>query len=572
MKELNGVIRILLSEKKDIILSILCGFIAGITAVGLFSASGFLISQAALAPPIYTLMILVATVKLLGIISAVSRYGERYFSHRGTFTMLSNIRVSFYEKLEPLAPRIFQKFRSGDLLSRIVGDVETLQNFFLRVFYPPVVLLLVFLCTIFFTAFFSVIHAFILFAGFLLTTIVVPSYFALKARKVEDELREKRGNLSTEVTELFYGFRDLKIYDRLDEKEQALENMAEKYADEQEKAGIHHLYNESVNTFVSLVISVMVLAVGAYLITAGRLDGIFLAMLLMISLTVFENTTSMALFPSHLEDNRRAAKRLNAVVEREEEADTFAKEALQLTEAATLKMENVSFTYREEEIKTLNGINLTFPAGSKTAIVGPSGSGKSTLLRLLLHFDQQDEGQITINQKDLRSITEESLWEQVNVVLQENHFFFGTIQENLQIGNDQATDEDMEEVLRRVTLPHFNLDDDVLEKGANLSGGEKQRLAIARAMLKNASIWMLDEPTSSMDALTEATIYEAIAELAKEDTLILISHRLNGLENMDQIVVMEDGDVVEVGDYDTLMEREGYFYELKQIEQSVFRG
>src|SRR5690625_963362 len=148
MKDLTTVIRLLFKEKKDIILSVVCGFIAGITAVGLFSASGYLISQAALAPPIYTLMVLVATVKLFGIISAISRYGERYFSHRGTFTMLSNLRVAFYEKLEPQFHHVFHRFRSGDLLSRIVGDVETLQNFFLRVFYPPIVLVLVFLCTI----------------------------------------------------------------------------------------------------------------------------------------------------------------------------------------------------------------------------------------------------------------------------------------------------------------------------------------------------------------------------------------------------------------------------------------
>ena len=156
MKDLRFVIKILLLEKKDIFYSILFGFLSGITAVSLFASSGYLISKAALTPPIYTLMILVASIKLLGIISAVSRYGERYFSHRGTFTMLSNIRVSFYKRLEPLAPTIFHQYRSGDLLARIVGDVEALQNFFLRVFYPPIVLMLVFLYTIFITAFFSI--------------------------------------------------------------------------------------------------------------------------------------------------------------------------------------------------------------------------------------------------------------------------------------------------------------------------------------------------------------------------------------------------------------------------------
>src|SRR5690606_23459916 len=151
MKDLRMIISVLLMEKKDTVLSIVFGFIAGISAVALFSASGYLISKSALQPPLYTLMILVASVKLLGIISALSRYGERYFSHRGTFTMLSQLRVHIYEKIEARTPAIFRQFQSGDLLARIVGDVETMQHFFLRVCYPPVVLMLVFTITIFFT-------------------------------------------------------------------------------------------------------------------------------------------------------------------------------------------------------------------------------------------------------------------------------------------------------------------------------------------------------------------------------------------------------------------------------------
>ena len=570
MKDLRIVITLLFKEKKDIILSILCGFIAGITAVGLFSASGYLISKAALAPPIYTLMVLVATVKIFGIISAVSRYGERYFSHRGTFTMLSNLRVSFYERLEPLAPRIFGQFRSGDLLARIVGDVETLQNFFLRVFYPPIVLLLVFLATIFFTVFFSIETAFIILVGFLLTTLVVPFYFAIKQRKVDQEIRSERGKLSTEVTELFYGFRDLKIYQRLDEKEEQLERFAESYVVEQEKAGIQNLYSESLNTFISLAISVAVLGVGAYMVAQGTLDGIFLAMLVMISLTVFENTTSMAIFPSHLEDNRRAATRLNAVVG-DEPIVQEATESLKLVTTPSVEMKNVSFTYPGDERKILKDIDLSFPAGSRTAIVGPSGSGKSTILNLLLKIYDTDAGEIHMNNQQVSKLVQESIWENTNVVLQENHFFYGTIRDNLNIAKDKLTDEEMEQALHKVELDHFQLEDSVLEKGANLSGGEKQRLAIARAMLKNRSIWLLDEPTSSIDALTEAVIHEHLFNIAADDTLILISHRLNGLEKMDQIIVMENGRIVETGNYEELMNIKGYFYELKQIEQSVFR-
>lgn len=571
MRDLSRIIKLLLFEKKDIFLSILFGFVAGITAVGLFSASGYLISKSALTPPIYTLIILVSVVKLLGFISAISRYGERYFSHRATFTMLSNIRVSFYEKLEKRAPGIFYKYRSGDLLARIVGDVETLQNFFLRVFYPPIVIMLVSLCTILFTTLLSISIAFLLFIGLLLTTIIVPALFAVGERSVQRKVRSSRGDFSTDVTEFLYGFRDLKIYQQLDTKEKKLHESSDIYLQEEERNGIHQLFSESVNIFVSLFISWVVLAFSAYLITDGQLDGIFLAMLVMISLTVFENTSQMAVFPNHLEDNRHAVTRLQSVVDQDATKNTKHQlEALSMQHAPTIELSEINFTFPGESRQSLGDLSITFPAGSKTAIIGPSGSGKSTIMNLILSIYQPNQGNINFNGKSSDEITKESIWEHTNVVLQSNHFFYGTIRDNLLIAKDNVTDKEMKEVLEKVKLQNFSLNDPVLEKGENLSGGQKQRLAIARAMLKNAPIWLLDEPTSSIDALTESYILDELFQQAKNDTLILISHRLTGLEKMDQIVLMENGSVIEKGTFKDLMDRKGYFYEMKQIEKNIF--
>jgi ATP-binding cassette, subfamily C, bacterial CydC len=570
MKGMKTIILIMLKEKKDILLSIICGFIAGITAVGLFSSSGYLISQAALVPPIYTLMIIVAIVKMLGIISALSRYGERYYSHRGTFTMLSNLRVSFYEKLEARAPRIFQQYRSGDLLSRIVGDVETLQNYFLRVFYPPIVIVLVFLVTIFFTTFFSLEVALIIFIGLLLTTFIVPAFFGLKQRKVDRMVRESRGRLSTDVTEFLYGYRDLKIYQQVNQKEQDLLESSDYYLAEQERENVQRLFHESVNTFVSLFISVTVLTVGTYLVTIGQLDGIFLAMLVMVSLTVFENTTAMAAYPSHLQDSRQAVSRLETVVKGEKPKVLRHDIAMEKGIPPAIEFEHVSFTFPEETRPTLKNPSFRLPAGSKTAIVGPSGSGKSTIMQLLLQMYDVSGGDIRWNNQSTSGLSEESIWENTNVVLQSNHFFYGTIRENLELAKDGLSKEEMEEALRIVELDHLRLDTPVLEKGENLSGGEKQRLAIARAMLRKAPLWLLDEPTSSLDSITESQLYESLFKIAKEDTVVLISHRLTGLEKMDQIIVMEQGSIIESGTYDELMDQQGYFYQMKEIEQSLF--
>lgn len=570
MKDLAIVIKLMMVEKKDVFLSILLGFTAGIAAVGLFASSGYLISKAALMPPIYALTVMIALLKLFGFARALSRYGERYFSHRATFTILSNLRVSFYEKLEPLAPGIFQKYRSGDLLSRIVGDVESLQNFFLRVFYPPIVLVMVFLSTIFFFSFYSVYIALVIFLGLLLTGFVVPAIFAWKQRKILSRVREERGELSTEVTELLYGFRDLKIYQKLTGKEEQLVKAADSYLKEQEREGVQSMFNQSVNSFASLFVSWMVLALGAFLVVEGDLNGLFLAMLVMISLTVFENATPMAVFPNHLEDSRRAATRLYSVVREENKANSDEPvETLPIGEALDVELEKVSFTFPDEQRVTLNEINLRLPAGSKTAIVGPSGSGKSTVLQLLLKIQEADTGSVRMGGIPVSQVVQENLWENTNVVLQENHFFYGSIRDNLMLAGEELEDSLLLSALAKVRLDHFSLDDRVLEKGENLSGGEKQRLAIARAMLKGGRLWLLDEPTSSVDVLTEKMIFDHLFEQAKEDTLVLVSHRLTGLEKMDQIIVMEQGWIVETGSFVELMERKGYFYEMKQIEKSV---
>ncbi|WP_163528117.1 thiol reductant ABC exporter subunit CydC [Halobacillus ihumii] len=572
MKDLSMVVKLVVREKKDILLSILFGFLAGITAVGLFGASGYLVSKAALIPPLYTLILVVSFVKLLGFIRAISRYIERYVSHRATFTILSHLRVSFYEKLEPLAPRIFQKYRSGDLLARIVGDVESLQNFFLRVFYPPIVLLIVFLFTIIFTTFYSLSIALVLLGGLLVTVLVVPLLFAMRQRKIEGQVREVRGVLSTETTELLYGFRDLKIYRKLAEKESQLKRSSDYYIREQEKIGVHASLSQAMNSLASLVASWVVLALGAYLVAEGQLEGIFLAMLVMISLTVFENVTPMAVFPIHLEDSRRAANRLFSVVLTNSEATQPNQATIQFQEHQDLAIDihEVSFTFPDEVRSTLKNVNLHLPAGSKTAIVGPSGSGKSTLLQLILKMQMEYTGKVKVGGTSLDFLDQESLWSHTNVVLQENHFFYGTIRENLMLAGDDLTDRQLEEALAKVKLHHVHLTDSVLEKGENLSGGEKQRLAIARTLLKSKSLWVLDEPTSSVDALTETTIYKHLFEAAEDDTLILVSHRLTGLEHMDKIVVMEQGEIVEEGTFDELMDKRGYFYQMKQIEKSLF--
>ena len=571
MSALQKIMRLMLIEKKDIIIAVVCGFIAGISSVGLFAASGYLISKSALIPPFYTLIILTSTVKLLGLVKAGAKYGERLSSHRATFTILSNLRVAFFEKLTPLIPQIFHKYRSGDLLARVVGDVESLQNFFLRVFYPPLVLLLVFVSTILFTSFYSITIALILLLGFFLTTIIIPALFSLKQVNIKGKVRHARGDLSTHITEVMYGFRELKLFHQLPYKQQQLLNRSESYINEQKRENLNKVSSQSFNGFITLVTSWTVIGVGAYLVANGMLEGIFLAMLVMISLTVFESAAPMAVFPIYMQESRDASSRLYEVVEDPSYKKNHSDSAINKLSSLppSLEFKDVQFTYMGDWRSTIPNISFTIPARSKTAIVGASGSGKSTVLQLILKLQEVDAGNIYWGEADITSVSGEAIWEQTKVVLQENYYFYGTIRENLQLAASELSDTQMEAVLAKVQLEHFSLDHRVLEKGENLSGGEKQRLAIARAFLKKGHLWLLDEPTSSLDAQTEQTIYKEIFKDADQDTFIMVSHRLKGLESMDQIIVMNHGEIMEYGSYKDLMEKKGYFYQMKVLEESL---
>lgn len=566
MNELAILSKAMIQERRDIVFSILGGFIAGIAGVALFSASGYLISQTVFAPPLYTLIVLTSMVKLLGLLRAASRYGERLYSHRATFSMLSRLRTSFFAKLIPLTPGILNKNRSGDLLSRIVGDVESLQHYFLRVAYPPVIVVMVFLATMLFTASFSFWIACLFVLGMLGTAVVVPGIVLLGQRKINGRVREQRALLSTEVTEVLYGFRDLKVYGQLAQRELQLQQASAALAAEQHRAAGHLLRGQSMHAFVTFLISWGVLTLGAYLIMDGALAGVFLAMLVMASLTVFEEAAAMATLPAYKQDSEHAAKRLTETVMDSAEQSLQPSRTLSTDLAVSIELSGVTFQYEGEWRPTLKDISLQISSGSKTAIVGPSGSGKSTLIELLLKLRTPTAGDIRLNGVSVRQLDETSLWEMANVVLQQSHFFRGTIRDNLLLDGEEPADEKLLDVLAKVQLPNTLLTDEVYEKGENLSDGEKQRIALARTMLRKGRLWLLDEPTSSLDYVTEQSVLTHLYEQAAGDTVILICHRLTGLEVMDRIVVMEQGRVVETGSYAELMEQKGYFYKMKQIE------
>lgn len=562
MKELIDTV---LKERKAVLLSIVLGAVGGITAVGLFAMSGFIISEAALKPPLYFILLLAACLKLFGFVKSVSRYFERIISHEATLTILNNLRMNFYDHLERLAPRIFTKYRSGDLLARIVGDVETLQNFFLRVFYPPIVTAIVFLTTILFTMFYSGWIAFVILISLVLTTVIIPPLLMNSHAKVGMAKLKKRGELSTEATEFLYGYRDLALSHKLHEQTEELMAISDDYAEEQAREGRMIIRDQAINAFIAMLTVAGVLILGSYFVTTGQLNGLFLAMLVLMTLTVFDFAIPMALVPTFKKESEQAMARLEEVVTeplwKESDVGTLVKK-----QPFSLAMQEVSFNYADTA--TLKDINFVVPQGTRAAIVGPSGSGKSTIMQLLLDMYSVEKGIIRIAGQPLEEIKSEDLWSKVTVLLQQNHFFYGTVRENLIIAKRDATDDELREVLDEMELD-FDLDQHVDEKGENLSGGEKQRLALARMWLKDTSVWLLDEPFSALDPSTARKLHEKLMKKTVGKTVLLVSHRLVGLEDLDQILVMEDGKLVQAGQPEELMEQQGLYMTLKEIERNT---
>jgi len=555
----------------------------------------------------YTLIVLASLVKILGLLRAVSRYGERLYAHRATFSLLSRLRTAFFAKLAPLVPGLYGKRRSGELLARFVGDVESLQNYFLRVAYPPLMLGLVFLATILFASLYSIWMAALFVLGMLAVAFVVPALVLLGYRSMQGKVREQRAALSAEVAEVLYGFRDLKVYGQMPQREQQLQQASAALVLAQQTAGRVLLRGQAWHAFTAFLITWAVLAAGAWLIGAGSLSGVFLAMFVLAAMTVFDEAGALATLPAYKQESEHAAQRLAEVVraaderpaepagelqagaqaasaENDADSRTAADSETVLQQSASASVQPVSielkgltFQYAEEWRPALRNVDIHIPAGSKVAIVGPSGSGKSTILQLLLKLyvpgrgQSQGQGQVQLNGIPVGALHEESIWRASNVVLQQSHFFRGTLRDNLLLdeadGGERHTDEQLAAMLERVQLPDRALDSLVLEKGENLSDGEKQRLALARAMLKVGRLWLLDEPTSSLDAVTEQKVLRELLQQAKDDTVLLICHRLSGLEAMDHIIVMEQGEVIEAGTYSELMEKKSSFYYMKQIEQ-----
>ena len=558
-------------------LSVLLGALTIGSNVSLMGTSAWLISTAALHPSIAVLEVAIVGVRFFGISRGVFRYTERLVSHNVTFRLLSRLRVWFYEKLEPLVPARLMDYRAGDLLSRIIDDVETLENFYVRVVAPPLVALLTALGVSVFLASFYPPLATVLIGFFLGLGLILPITSQLLSRRSGKALIELRSELHTQLVDGIQGLPDILAYDRAADRLNLISETGQAYGQAQRHmASISGL--QSALTFLLSNLGMWtVLYLTIPLVSDGRLSGVMLGTLTLLTLASFEAVTPLPQAAQMWESVRTAAGRLFEVVD----AEPVVSDQSSVTSAQSritsydLRVTDLSFSYPTQTTPALQHVTFNLQPGKSLAIVGPSGAGKSTIVSLLLRFWEYDTGDIRLGGESLHGLEQDEVRERCAAVSQSSYFFNTSVRENLRLSRPSASIEEVEEAAKQAQIHKFILglpkgyDTFIGEQGTRLSGGERQRLAIARALLKDAPILILDEPTANLDPLTEKQVLGTLFSVMRGKTALLITHRLVGLENVDEILVMEYGEIVERGTQAELLERSGMFQQLWDLQNRI---
>ncbi len=556
----------------------LAGALTIASSIALLAASAYIIARAALQPSIADLQIAIVGVRFFGITRGVLRYVERYLSHEANFRLLAGLRVWFYARLEPLAPARLSRFRSADLLTRITADIDTLENFYVRVIGPPAAAIGIACLMGLFTAAVDLRLALGLLTFMALGGIGVPLLAAGLSRGAGRAMLRARAELQTGLLDSIQGCADVIAYGRGDAELARVSAHSQELARWSQHMGSIRGLEAGLSALVVNLALVTTLALAIPLVRSGALDGVNLGVLALATMASFEAVAGLPLAFQYLGSSLAAGHRLLEIVE-DTSPDT---PSVSITtpdipndrpESVSLVFEEVSLRYTPEDPLALDQVSFRINPGQRIAVVGPSGAGKSSLINALLRFWEIESGRIVFNGCDIRSLDSDWLRQQIGVVSQHTHLFNTTIRENILLSRRNATEAEVIAAAQRANLHDFicalpdGYDTWVGEGGLRLSGGERQRIAITRALLKDAPLLILDEALANLDALTAQSVQAAVTDLTQSRTTLMITHRLSGLESMDLILVMLNGRLVESGTHDELIAAQGTYHRLLEIER-----
>ncbi|MHB9326663.1 heme ABC transporter ATP-binding protein/permease CydC [Phytobacter ursingii] len=554
-----------------LLLGVILAIVTLLASIGLLTLSGWFLSASAVvgAAGLYSFnyMLPAAGVRGAAITRTAGRYFERLVSHDATFRVLQHLRVTTFSKLLPLSPAGLSRFRQGELLNRVVADVDTLDHLYLRVISPLVGALVVIAVVTVGLSVLDVSLALMLGGIMLATLIILPPIFYRAGKPTGESLTQLRGQYRQQLTTWLQGQAELAIFGASQRYREQMENTELSWHDAQRRQSDLTAASQAVMLLIGALAVLTMLWFASGSVGDNTQPGALIALFVFCALAAFEALAPVTGAFQHLGQVIASAVRITQITDCPPEVQ-FPQSPMMVPAAVNVRLQEISFSYPEQPQKALNGINLSISAGEHVAVLGRTGCGKSTLLQLLTRAWDPQHGEVLLNEVPLTHYSETALRASISMVPQRVHLFSATLRDNLLLAAPQASDEVLTEVLNRTGLEKL-LDDSGLnawlgEGGRQLSGGELRRLAIARALLHDAPLVLLDEPTEGLDAATESQILELLEEVMQGKTVLMVTHRLRGLSRFDQIIVMDNGQIIEQGNHAALMAKQGRYYQFKQ--------
>ena len=576
MRALLPFLRLFKFAKLPLFLGLVLMITGLASSIGLLTTSGWFLAATAIAGlgTLFNFFYPSASVRGLAIGRTLFRYFEKLVTHDATFRILAKLRVQVFEKIIPLSPGVLNRYRNSDLLNRLVSDVDTLDSLYLRLIAPFITAIFVILAMCIGLSFVNVPLALGLGVSLLLLVLVIPTVFYQLGKKFGDKLVHSRALYRTQFLEFIQAQAELLLFNAEDKlKNNMAKTEANWQADQQKEANL-----SGFSTALSLFLNGLIIAAMLWFSSQAEFGNdeyrmAFIALFTFAALASFEILMPLGSAFLHIGQVIASAERVTDIIEQRPLVTFNGKAEFDQNATILIEAKDLSFTYPERQNRALENLNLTIQKGKKIAILGKTGSGKSTLLQLLVRNYDANQGELFLAGKPIADYAEDTLCSQFCFLTQRVHVFSDTLRQNLQFASAvNISDEKMIEVLNQVGLGKLleqeqGLDIWLGDGGRPLSGGEQRRLGLARILLNDAPILLLDEPTEGLDRETERQILRLILAHAANKTLIMVTHRLTAIEQFDELCVIDEAKLIEKGTYAELLQLEKGFF--KQLVERV---
>jgi len=576
MRALLPFLRLFKFAKLPLFLGLVLMITGLASSIGLLTTSGWFLAATAIAGlgTLFNFFYPSASVRGLAISRTLFRYFEKLVTHDATFRILAKLRVQVFEKIIPLNPAVLNRYRNSDLLNRLVSDVDTLDSLYLRLIAPFITAIFVILAMCIGLSFINAPLALGLGISLLLLVFVIPTVFYQLGKKFGDKLVHSRALYRTQFLEFIQAQAELLLFNAEDKlKDNMAKTETNWQADQQKEANL-----SGFSTALSLFLNGLIIAAMLWFSSQAEFGNdeycmAFIALFTFAALASFEILMPLGSAFLHIGQVIASAERVTDIIEQRPLVTFNGKAEFDQNATILIEAKDLSFTYPERQNRALENLNLTIQKGKKIAILGKTGSGKSTLLQLLVRNYDANQGELFLAGKPIADYAEDTLCSQFCFLTQRVHVFSDTLRQNLQFASAvNISDEKMIEVLNQVGLGKLleqeqGLDIWLGDGGRPLSGGEQRRLGLARILLNDAPILLLDEPTEGLDRETERQILRLILAHAANKTLIMVTHRLTAIEQFDELCVIDEAKLIEKGTYAELLQLEKGFF--KQLVERV---